>query len=311
MKIVNKVDFNACICSPGILLGDGLLALFLAADFAAGAGVNTSIAALFFVDRIIKRRRVVLPFDTCCCSQPHLPHDTELLNLTESKTETRTCTMEDEDNLPAEAKDTEEERSSPKPATTATQEDEQLPVESLEQSSQDGEAKDEVQPHVELTDVPLNGSDSASEQADKDASTAKNESKSAQNEGAVNGSDRLSPTMEDGQLSPASVQAKYDLLSKAGIVLEGSEGVEEDLEKYSEALMTSEAVNEEEGQKEEEETSEDTEKEKGATLKRVRFADQVSERSPTEVAADESEAASLPSNKQLQQEQLIEKEEEV
>ena len=37
-------------------------------------------------------------------------------------------------------------------------------------------------------------------------------------------SDRLSPTIEDGQLSPASLQAKYDLLSKAGIVLEGGSG---------------------------------------------------------------------------------------
>ena len=213
--------------------------------------------------------------------------------------------MEDEDNLPAEAGDAEEERSLPKPATTATQEDEQIPVESLEQTNQDGEAREEVQPHDEPTDVPLNGSVSACEQADKDVSI---ESDSPQKEGAVKDSDRLSPTIEDGQLSPTSLQAKYDLLSKAGIVLEGSEGVEEDLEKYSEALMTE---NDGEEKTEEEETSEDTEKEKGATLKRVRFADQVTEKSPTEVTADKLEAMSLSDNKQLQQEQLIEKEEEV
>ena len=217
--------------------------------------------------------------------------------------------MEDEDNLPGEARGTEEERSSPKPVTTATQEDEQIPVESLEPTSQDEEARDEVQSHGELTDVPLNGAISASEQADKDASTDKSESESPQKEGAVKDSDRLSPTMEDGQLSPASLQAKYDLLTKAGIVLEGSGGADEDLEKYSEALMTSETDNEGEEKTEEEEASD--EKEKGGTLKRVRFADQVSDQSPTDATADKLGAMSLSNDKQLQQEQLIEKEEEV
>ena len=60
--------------------------------------------------------------------------------------------------------------------------------------------------------------------------------------------------------------------------------------------MTSETENEERRRRnEEEEASEDTEKEKGATgtLKRVRFADQVTEKSPTDVTADKLEVMSL------------------
>ena len=159
-----------CVCLPGILLGEGLLGRFVAAD-------STSMAVLFPVRR---NDAVVLSFDTCCCSQPHLYYHTGYFNLTEYKTETRTM-EENADDLPAEARDTEEERSSPKADTTAIQEDKQIPVESLEQTSQEVEARDEVQPHVELANVPLNGSKD-DEQTDKDVSIAENEPESPQKE---------------------------------------------------------------------------------------------------------------------------------
>lgn len=187
------------------------------------------------------------------------------------------------------------------------------------------EKEDKVKAKV-LSEVSLDGSheDSNPEKAENNTSVTNQEPKSAQKKNGREGDgEGLSPTAsEDGQLSPTSLQAKYDLLSKAGVRLEGDDGSDDggggvrgddSIDQYSEALMTPEAEDEEKKEKEPyvDEVSEalgNSERAAGS-LKRVRFADEVSrELTGNQATGRSAEQEMSQLNKQ---EQLIKEEEEV
>ena len=172
---------------------------------------------------------------------------------------------------------------------------------------------------AELADVPLNGSEDESTGGGEVAVSAKEEvtdvtieEREEERRDCVSLSPVSGVSIEDERLSPTTRQAKYDLLSKAGVTLEGGGGGgEENIEKYSEALMESG-----EGEEEEEGVTvavSNGEKERGS-LKHVRFADEVMKMGRNSSASSEEQEATQPENsrqhEQLRQEEEVREEEE-